>query len=213
MTQESELSRALTECRQDEVKALVREQIDSGIPAAEIVAQCNRGMIELGDRFGRGECFLPELMVSGMIMKGVMADLEPLLDASEPTDDAGKVVMGSVQYDVHDIGKDIVVMMLRGVGFDVVDLGVDVPPEKFVAAVREHQPQTVGLSILLTTCFKSVAATVAAIKSAGLRDQVSIMVGGAAASDLLSENAGCDFYGKSAVDALRHATARRDAAG
>ena len=108
--------------------------------------------------------------------------------------------MGSVQHDVHDIGKDIVITMLRGVGFEVVDLGVDVPAAKFVQAVAEHKPQVVGMSVLLTTCFKSVIATVEAIRRAGQRQNVAIMVGGAAASDLLSENAGCDFYGRSAVD-------------
>jgi methylmalonyl-CoA mutase cobalamin-binding domain/chain len=113
--------------------------------------------------------------------------------------------MGSVLHDVHDIGKDIVITMLRGSGYEVIDLGVDVPPEKFVEAIAEHKPQVVGMSVLLTTCFKSVIATVEAIKQAGQRESVSIMVGGAAASDLLRENAGCDFYGKSAVDGLKFA--------
>ena len=113
--------------------------------------------------------------------------------------------MGTVQHDVHDIGKDIVVMMLRGAGFEVIDLGVDVPPQQFVEAIRRHSPAVVGMSLLLTTCFKSVAATVQAIQEAGLRRQVSIMVGGAAASDLLSQSAGCDFYGKTAVDGLKYA--------
>jgi methylmalonyl-CoA mutase cobalamin-binding domain/chain len=115
------------------------------------------------------------------------------------------VVMGTVQHDVHDIGKDIVTMMLRGVGFQVIDLGVDVPPEKFVEAVRGHQPCVVGMSVLLTTCYKSVGATVEAIRQAGLGDQVSLMVGGAAASELLREKAGCDFYGKTAVDGVQFA--------
>ena len=98
-------------------------------------------------------------------------------------------------------------MMLRGVGFEVVDLGVDAPPEKFVEAVREHRPAVVGMSILLTTCFKSVAATVGAINDAGLRDGLTIMLGGAAASEMLRDNTGCDFYGKTAVDGMRHACA------
>jgi len=171
----------------------------------EIVAQCNAGMTELGERFARGECFIPELMFGGMIMKSVMADLEVTADQQHAAGTSGKAVMGSVQHDVHDIGKDIVVMMLRGVGFEVVDLGVDVAPEKFVGAIREHRPDVVGMSVLLTTCFKSVVATVDAIKEAGLRDDVSLMVGGAAASQLLCENAGCDFYGKTAVDGVTFA--------
>jgi methylmalonyl-CoA mutase cobalamin-binding domain/chain len=110
-----------------------------------------------------------------------------------------------VQYDVHDIGKDILIMMLRGVGFEVIDLGVDVPPEKFVDAIRRHEPAVVGVSVLLTTCFKSVIATAEAIRQAGLRDRIALMVGGAAASDLLRENADCDFYGKTAVDGMNYA--------
>ena len=110
-----------------------------------------------------------------------------------------------MQHDVHDIGKDIVIMMLRGVGFEVVDLGVDVSPAKFVEAVQTHRPQVLGLSVLLTTCYNSVTETVTALREAGCRDGLSIMVGGAAASQLLSENAGCDFYGRTAVDGMKHA--------
>ncbi len=182
---------------------LVRQQIAARTPAADILAECNRGMVELGNRFAKGECFLPDLMFAGMIMKGVTAELAPLLDQGTTAKTRGTVVMGSVEHDVHDIGKDIVVTMLRGVGFEVVDLGVDVPPAKFVEAIRQHSPCVVGMSVLLTTCFKSVIATVEAIKGAGQRESVSIMVGGAAASDLLRENAGCDFYGKNAVDGVK----------
>lgn len=206
MAEGNSLAEALAGCREDEVKSLIREKIDRGVSVAEIVAECNRGMSELGERFAAGQCFIPELMFGGMVMKNVMAELAPLLGADESTESVGRVVIGSVQHDVHDIGKDIVIMMLRGVGFEVIDLGIDVSPEKFVEAVREHQPDVVGMSVLLTTCFKSVIATVEAIKAAGLRDGVAVMVGGAAASELLKENAGCDFYGKSAVDGVKFAT-------
>ena len=205
MTQQSSLADALAACQEDKVKELIKAKLDANVPVADVVAECNAGMTELGERFGRGECFIPELMFGGMIMKTIMAELEVDI-GDQPTKDAvGKAVMGAVQHDVHDIGKDIVILMLRGVGFEVIDLGVDVPPEKFVEAVREHQPDVVGMSVLLTTCFKSVVATVKAVKEAGLRDDVAIMVGGAAASDLLSENAGCDFYGKTAVDGVKFA--------
>ena len=180
-----------------------KHQLDNGL---QIVAECNRGMVELGNRFSRSDCFLPDLMFGGMIMKRVMAELGSRLEDVEKHVAQATAVIGTVQHDVHDIGKDIVIMMLRGVGFDVVDLGIDAPPEKFVDAIRRSNPSVVGMSVLLTTCFKSVTETVEAIRQAGLRDKVSIMVGGAAASQLLSEKAGCDFYGKTAVDGLRYAS-------
>jgi methylmalonyl-CoA mutase cobalamin-binding domain/chain len=205
MTLESSLAQAVADCQEDKVKTLVKEKLASGMPVTEIVAECNRGMIELGNRFGREECFLPDLMFGGMIMKGIMAQLAPKLEQQGAAKTVGTAVIGTVQYDVHDIGKDILVMMLRGAGFNVIDLGVDVSPAEFVEAVREHKPVVVGMSLLLTTCFKSVAATVQAIRDAGLRQGLAIMVGGAAAGDLLSANAGCDFYGKTAVDGMKYA--------
>lgn len=205
MSWEDEIVGAFILAEQDKVLSMVRGKLDAGIPAIEILADCNRAMIELGERFSKGDCFIPELMFAGMVMKAILAELAPLMDDSQAPRCAGKIVIGTVHHDVHDIGKDIVVMLLRGVGFDVVDLGVNAPPEKFVEAIREHRPTVVGMSVLLTTCFKSVTATVEAIQQAGLRDGVSLMVGGAAASDLLRENAGCDFYGKTAVDGIEFA--------
>ncbi len=202
MSPAGSLAEAVSQVREAEVKALVQQQIAAGVPAEEILAECNRGMTELGDRFAAGISFLPELMFGGMIMKGVMAELGPLVERGGDRQSAGAVVMGSAQHDVHDIGKDIVIMLLRGAGFEVFDLGVDVPPARFVEAIRQHRPQIVGLSVLLTTCFKSVAATVEAIRQAGLREGVQIMVGGAAASRLMAESTGCDYYGKTAVDGV-----------
>ena len=206
MTQQGNLADALACAREGEVKKLLDEKLAAGVSADEILAECNRGMVELGHRFAAGQCFLPELMFGGMIMKAVMAKLNPLLTAGPGRQAVGKVVIGSVQHDVHDIGKDIVTMMLRGVGFEVIDLGIDVAPAKFVEAIRKHQPQVLGLSVLLTTCFKSVSATVEAVKQSGLRDGLKIMVGGAAASQLMAESTGCDFYGKTAVDGVHFAS-------
>ncbi len=206
MTQENSLAEALAQCQEDKVKALLKQRLDAGTAATDIVAECNQGMAELGQRFAQGQCFIPELMFGGMIMKGVMAELGHLLGASEAEQSIGTVVMGTVQHDVHDIGKDIAIMMLRGVGFNVIDLGVDVPPDKWVETIKQHKPSVVGMSVLLTPCYKSVIATMDAIREAGLRDDVSIMVGGAAASELLSENAGCDFYGETAVDGMKYAS-------
>jgi 5-methyltetrahydrofolate--homocysteine methyltransferase len=201
----SPLADALANVQEAEVLAEVRGRLAAGAPANDILAECNQGMIELGNRFASGDCFLPELMYGGMIMKTVMGELGPHLAQAPGDSFAGTVVMGSVQHDVHDIGKDIVVMMLRGTGFQVVDLGVDVPPEKFAEAARQHRPLVLGMSVLLTTCFRSVIATVEALKAAGIRDGLKIMVGGAAASERLQETAGCDFYGKTAVDGAKYA--------
>ena len=179
--------------------------IAAGVPADDILAECNRGMVELGNRFADGDCYPARPDVRRHDHEGRDGRTGPAAGKGQRGASRGTVVMGSVQHDVHDIGKDIVITMLRGVGFEVVDLGVDVPPEKFVEAIARHNPQVVGMSVLLTTCFKSVIATVEAIERAGQRQSVSIMVGGAAASDLLRENAGCDFYGRSAVDGVKFA--------
>ncbi|MGQ9503420.1 MAG: cobalamin B12-binding domain-containing protein [Thermogutta sp.] len=205
---EKTLIEAIAYCDEATALRLVREQLQSGVAPQEILTQCNQGMLELGNRFSRDECFLPDLMFGGMLMKNIMAELSPHLGQAghEQSGHAkAKAVIGTVQHDVHDIGKDIVVTMLRGSGFDVLDLGVDVPPARFVEAIRQHQPAVMGMSILLTTCYSSVTATVEAIRQAGLRDQIAIMVGGAAASELLAKSAGCDFYGKTAVDGLKFA--------
>ncbi len=202
MTEINSLVDAFAQCSESDVKRLVSELLAAGVSATDIVAQCNKGMINLGERFGRGECFLPDLMFGGMIMKGIMSDLGTTLEETGVDQSRGTVVVGSVRHDVHDIGKDIICMMLRGTGFRVIDLGVDVPAEQFVEAVREHQPVAVGMSILLTTCYPSVSEVVTALQEAGLRETVSVLVGGAAASELLKEDAGCDFYGKTAVDGV-----------
>ncbi len=205
MSSSSSLAEALANCQRDVALQMVQDQLAAGISASQIVAECNRGMTLLGDRFAQGECFIPELLFGGMIMKEILAELGPHLTQGQSGPPVGKAVIGTVQHDVHDIGKDILIMMLRGVGFEVVDLGVDVPPQRFVEAVQQHQPHVVGMSILLTTCFPSVSKTVEALRAAGLRDKVKIMVGGAAASELLKENTGCDFYGKTAVDGMKYA--------
>ncbi len=119
MSQAESLFEAVAGAKEDQVIALVRRQIAARVPANDILAECNRGMVELGNRFAGGDCFLPDLMFAGLIMKNVMGELAPLLKKERPAKARGTVVMGSVQHDVHDIGKDIVITMLRGVGFEV----------------------------------------------------------------------------------------------
>jgi len=182
MSELSPLAQALCQLKNQEVKDLTARMIQEGIPAADILAQCQDGMSELGRRFDSGDCFIPELIVAGKIMEAVTVELEPMLkESARARKGSGCVVMGTVLNDVHDIGKDIVVMMLRGSGFNVVDLGVNVSPARFVEAVRENNPVVLGMSVLLTTCYKSIGDTVEAIREAGFRDKISIMLGGAAA--------------------------------
>ena len=202
------LPEALCECREEDVLRLVREKLDNCVTPEAIVAECNEGMTTLGERFDQGEVFIPDLMFAGMIMKKVTGELAPLMKDQPDAGDKKKLLIGTVQHDVHDIGKDITAMVFKSGGYQVIDLGVNVAPEKFVEAIREHKPQFLGMSLLLTTCYKSIMDTIDAIKSAGLRDSVQILVGGAAASEMMAERSGCDFYGKTAVDGLRWANSR-----
>lgn len=206
MLEASGLAEAVCNLQEREVRSLIAKMLEDNIPAVDILAQCHAGMGELGKRFQNGECYIPELIMAGQIMELAITDLGPALSAAtEQRQNAGTVVIGTVKNDIHDLGKDIVVMMLRGSGFNVVDLGVNVAPEKFVRAIQEHNPIAVGMSVLLTTCYTSITETIGAIQHAGLRDKISLMVGGAAATKILAEKAGCDFYGATAVDAVTHA--------
>lgn len=213
MAEQGDLAKAMGDLKEQDVHALVKQMLDRGVPAAEILVQCREGLARLGKRFEAGDCYIPELMYGGEIMKKVMELLDPALkESATPEAKAATVVMGTVRHDIHDIGKDIVVLMLQGSGFDVVDLGVNVPPDRFVQAVEENSAALVGMSVFLTSCFKSIEDTVDAIKRANLRDRVSIMIGGAAASNMVSEKTGCDYYGETAVDAVTYATKRVKAA-
>ena len=208
MAESLSLSEALAQLKEDEVTALIQQKLDAGVPAPEIVAECQAGLAGVGKRFEKGEYFISELMYAGEIMKDVMAELAPRLKEQPLVESKGGcIVLGTVKGDVHDIGKDVVALMLRGAGFKVVDLGVDVHPARFVEAVKQHKAFAVGMSVFLTTCCKAVGDTVEALKAAGLRERVSVMIGGAAASDLVAERTGCDGFGANAVDAVRLAAA------
>lgn len=196
------LKEAVIELREDDALRITEEQLQGGTDPLEIVAACREAMDVIGQRFADGEAFIPELIMAGEIMTGVTARLKPYLKAEESGEKLGTVVMCTVQGDIHDIGKDIVVTMLDIAGFDVVDLGVDVPAAKVVETVRERKAQVVGLSGLLTVAFDSMKATVAAVDEAGLRDQVKIMLGGAPVTDAVVDFAGADAWGKDAVAAV-----------
>jgi 5-methyltetrahydrofolate--homocysteine methyltransferase len=157
-------------------------------------------MDEVGDLFQKGEYFVPEMLVAARAMQKGLEILKPKLVASgiEPI---GKVLVGTVKGDLHDIGKNLVVMSLEGAGFEVIDLGTDVPPEKFIAAIKEHKPKVVGMSALLTTTMLAMKDTIEAIKKAGLRDRVKIMIGGAPIRQEYCDEIGADYYGPDSTSA------------
>ncbi|GGS47354.1 hypothetical protein GCM10010156_02640 [Planobispora rosea] len=159
---------------------------------------------EVGARFERGDFFVPEMLIAGRAMAGAMEVLRPLL-AQTGAASLGRFLMGTVKGDVHDIGKNLVNIMLEGAGFEVIDLGVQVAPERFVAAIREHRPDIVGFSAFLTTTMPMFKANINALEKAGLRDQVIVMVGGAPVTQEYADAVGADGYAADASTAVRRA--------
>ena len=185
--------------------ALVKQAMDAGLPPEQIL---NEGLIsamaQVGKLFEEGEFFVPEMLIAARAMKAGLGLLRPSLAAAN-VKAVGKVVIGTVQGDLHDIGKNLVAMMLEGAGFEIVDLGTDVSPQKFVDAIRQHQPQLVGLSALLTTTMPKMKDTVEALKEAGLRDRVKVMIGGAPVTDKYAGDIGADLYAPDASSAATRA--------
>lgn len=213
MTVLEELYEAVLEGDFDDTPELTREGLDAGFGPQELIDRAMiPAMTEAGRRFEDDEYFVPELLASGRAIKGGLEVLRPLLLAGE-AEHAGTVVIGTVQGDLHDIGKNLVAVMLEGGGFDVVDLGTDVSPSQVVAAIREHRPQLVGLSALLTTTMLSMPTIVDAIVDAGLRDEVRIMMGGAPMSEQRAKEFGADGYADNANAAVRTALALVGATG
>ena len=188
-------------------QSIVEDELKAGAgPVALISETMIPAMDEVGKLFQEEEYFVPELMLAGRAMKAAMEPLRPLLAASGAKP-AGVVVAGAVKGDLHDIGKNLVISMLEGAGFRVIDLGSDVTPQTFVEAIREHKPEIVCLSALLTVTMTAMKSTIEAIKEAGLRRDVKILVGGAPLSEKYAIEIGADGYGASATDAV--ALARR----
>ncbi len=195
------LTTALVEMREDDVLAAVRAAKDAGTTPADIIAGLQAGMKTIGDKYEAGEYFLSELIMSAEIFKRALEELG-LDKSAADTGTRGTVVLGTVHTDIHDIGKNIVASVLSANGFKVVDLGVDVPVQKFVEAAQESGAQVVGLSCLLTTAFPAMQETVAAFVEAGLRDKVSIVIGGGPVNADLALQLGADGAGISAQEAV-----------
>ena len=188
---------------EDEVVAdLVQQALDEGMNPGEILqGGLISGMDEVGRDFKAGDLFVPEVLIAARAMHAGMNVLRPLLAESD-TPSAGKYVIGTVKGDLHDIGKNLVKMMLEGAGFETIDLGTDVEPQAFVDAVREHRPQFVGMSALLTTTMVQMKATIEALEEAGLRDSVRIMIGGAPVTDAFAKQVGANAYAPDAASAV-----------
>ena len=202
----SDLAVKLADLEQDAVQAEVERLQDDGVAPLDILAQLQDGMLIVGRRFEADEYFLSELIYSAEIFKQASALLGDGLVQKE-SQKVGTFLLGTVAGDIHDFGKDIVAMVLSSNGFEVVDLGVNVPAERFVEAIKECRPQVVGMSCLLTMCFENMKATVDAIAAAGLRDQVKIIVGGGPVDQMACDYAGADAYGRDAQNAVDQAKA------
>ena len=184
---------------------LVKQALAAGLPADKILNEALiAGMGEVGRLFEAGEFFVPEMLIAARAMKGGLELLRPHLAAAN-VQAVGKVVIGTVQGDLHDIGKNLVAMMLEGAGFEVIDLGTDVSPDKFVAAVKEHRPNLVGCSALLTTTMPKMKTTIEALTEAGLRGSVKVMIGGAPVTDKYASDIGADVYAPDASSAATRA--------
>ncbi len=199
-----ELAQALADLQEKTVHEIIDKQLSEGVNPLDIIQECNEGMIKVGDLFSEQKYFISQLIYSAEILKKVMAKLDPSLAGIQtPDTEGGKVVIGTVKGDVHDIGKNIVITLLKGSGFQVIDLGVDVPVERFVEAVKESGAKVVGLSALLNFTYPAMKEVVDALTAAGLRDQVKVIVGGTPVNGQVREYSGADYYAVDAVTGVR----------
>jgi 5-methyltetrahydrofolate--homocysteine methyltransferase len=197
-----QIAEKLYEGKNTEVAALTQQALDAGLTAAEILdGGLVAGMDRVGVDFKNGDLFVPEVLIAARAMHAGMDILRPLLAESD-VPPAGKVVIGTVAGDLHDIGKNLVVMMLEGGGFDVIDVGIDADPDKFVAAVKAEKPDLLGMSTLLTTTMPSMEKTIDALVAAGVRDSVKVMIGGAPVTQSYADEIGADGYAPDAASAV-----------
>jgi methanogenic corrinoid protein MtbC1 len=200
-----ELVKLLSDLKEQEALKFVDDALAKGVDPMALLDEAREGMNVVGQRFAAEDYFIPDLIFSGEILKLIVAKLEPHIKAKKgkKAERIGKVVIGTVAGDIHDIGKDLVAFMLDVSGFEVLDLGINVPVQKFVDAIKESGSTIVGLSGFLTLAFDSMKDTVDAIKEAGLRDQVKIMIGGGQIDEEVKSFTGADAYGRDAVAAVK----------
>ena len=205
-----EIYKAVIAGNREDTTAKVEEAINENLPPEDILRKSLiAAMTEVGDRFEQGEFYVPEMLVAARAMQSGMTILKPLLVEAD-LQPAGRVVIGTVKGDLHDIGKNLVAMMLEGAGFEIVDLGSDVPPEKFAAAVRENSPDIVGMSALLTTTMPAMENILEALEDLGVRSDVKVIIGGAPVTDSYAEKIGADGFAQDASRAVKLAQALMD---
>jgi 5-methyltetrahydrofolate--homocysteine methyltransferase len=198
-----DLIKTLAELKEKEALRIVEDRLSGGEDPLKILDDARRAVEIVGKRFADGEYFIPELIYSGEILKAVTERVKPKIARGGEVKRLGKVIIGTVAGDIHDIGKDIVVFMLDVNGFEVFDLGIDVPAQKFVDAIKDTGSRVVGMSGFLTLAFQSMKDTVEAIKKAGLRDKVKIMIGGGQIDEQVRIFSEADGYGKDAMTAVK----------
>jgi methanogenic corrinoid protein MtbC1 len=198
-----ELVKLLCDLKEPEALAFVEKALGEGVDPMDLLGESKEAMDIVGQRFARDEYFIPDLVFSGVILKRIIAILEPHLKKDKEEERLGKVVIGTVAGDIHNIGKDLVVFMLDVNGFEVLDLGIDVPVQKFIDTIKETGAPVVGLSGFLTLAFQSMKDTVDAIKEAELRNSVKIMIGGGQIDEQVKDFTGADAYGKDAMAAVQ----------
>jgi 5-methyltetrahydrofolate--homocysteine methyltransferase len=202
MTEIENFYAAISQGKMEEVKKLTQGALDAGEKAENILKDgLLPAMEQIGVKFKNNEIYIPEVLIAARAMHAGMAILKPILSKSS-TSVAAKVIVGTVKGDLHDIGKNLVVMLLEGGGFEVVDLGIDISADKFVEAIRTHQPKVVGLSALLTTTMREMKGTLEAIQEAGLRGKVKTIIGGAPVTERFAKEIGADGYAPDAASAV-----------
>ena len=206
------LAQAVIDGEDKDAEALAKQALELGLEPLDCITKgLTRGIQQVGELFGKGECFLPELVISANAMKAAMKILEPALAGGQQREVVGRVVIGTMEGDLHEIGKSLVATMLVANGFQVIDLGVDIPASEFIKAIKENNATIVGASTLLTTTMMQQKKLIEAIEEAGLRKQVKVMVGGAPVTKAYAEQIGADGYAEDAVSAVALAFRLADA--
>jgi methanogenic corrinoid protein MtbC1 len=199
----AELTQALVDLKKEEVLAMVDDQLKEKTPPLDIVKALNDGMVQVGECFAACEYFISELIYSSHIMKEVMTRLDPLFEQTDSGESGEKVVIGTVKGDIHDIGKNIVVTLIRNAGFKVIDLGVDVPAERFVETLKETGAKALALSCLLNLAITEMKHVMEVIEASGIRDSVKVIIGGQPIDEEIRHYVGADYYGADAPAGVR----------